>query len=70
MGDLHVVVRKDFLSRNVLGRTLFPFPNSLQDIFFPLRLSAGFFFPPKVSVQVFIKCINTYIVAIAVIVLI
>ena len=33
----------------------FPLPNSLQDSYFPLRLSAGFFFPPKGSVQVFYK---------------
>ena len=58
-----------FFSSNLVGRMFFFFLNSLQDIFFPLHFSAGFFFSSKkCHVFTFTECIYIYIVVIVVIV--
>ena len=44
-----------FFSSNLVGRIFFFLLNALQNIFFPLHFSAGFFFPQK-SVQ----CVYIY----------
>ena len=36
-----------FFSSNLVGRIFFFLLNALQNIFFPLHFSAGFFFPQK-----------------------
>ena len=36
-----------FFSSNLVGRIFFFLLKALQDIFFPLHFSAGFFFPQK-----------------------
>ena len=57
-----------FFSSNLVGRIFFFLLNALQDIFFPLHFSAGFFFLQKSVVFTFTECIYIYIVVIVVIV--
>ena len=58
-----------FFSSNLVGRILLCLLNALQDTFFRPHFSAGFFSSKKGHVFTYTKCIYTYIVVIAVIVL-
>ena len=51
-----------------MGRIFFFLLNALQNIFFPLHFSAGFFSSKKCHVFTFTECIHIYIVVIVVIV--
>ena len=57
-----------FFSSNLVGRIFFFLLNALQNIFFPLHFSAGFFSSKKCHVFTFIECIYVYIVVVIVIV--
>ena len=49
-----------FFSSNLVGRIFFSLLNALQNIFFPLHFSAGFFFPQKSIMCLHLRSVFTF----------